>query len=597
VRGRIEQRMTNFSGGVRRVDATLGVLHAGAGGKVTTAGGQASGTKGKREELLDARNMVYDRRTGLLRRRNPHVATISLNAAKITSLMPGSGFTAGAPKQMLASDGANIYDVFVTAPVLAGLTANSLWHSVMFPASGGQGPLWMMNGTEARYWTGAAGAAWTASTGTLPIGKYLAAHGNRVWSVGMVTLAGVSDPKSAYAWSDIGDARSWPAANVNMLDPTDGGELTGIGRVGPYLLLFKRNKTWLVYDLDTGANRQLSASIGCISHRSIVETPRGTFFMSDRGPAICDGSEIRLIDDKLNLIPLIDLTDTQINLTRQVHAVYLNDDIYLNIGQYDPPPGTSHLEYDLSQYDVINDAWWPHSKPMAAMAVWDNNGKPEVFGVDHGGNPGSTTRTLIRLFSPSIGSQYGTDWDGAELTCSFRLRDLDFDSDGYKRLRAVSVEANAYLLGTVYADGVSYSIPGRDLTSATGVQRAVLPRPAAAPRMRRIGVRLGGWPTTVPAPTVGIAFTVPKTGPALISTTASAYVSVAGNSISIDVYLDGVLAANMAMNASIPTATHMMATPAVIARNLTRGTHYVAYRQVSGTSDASDIGAVSVVQP
>lgn len=107
----------------------------------------------------------------------------------------------------------------------------------------------------------------------------------------------------------------------------------------------------------------------------------------------------------------------------------------------------------------------------------------------------------------------------------------------------------------------------------------------------------GGWPTTVPAPTVGIAFTVPKTGPALISTTASAYISVAGNSISIDVYLDGALTANMAMNASIPTATHMMATPGKIARNLTRGTHYVAYRQVSGTSDASDIGAVSVVQP
>lgn len=341
--------MTNFSGGVRRVDATLGVLRAGEGGKVTTAGGRASGSKGRREELLDARNMVYDRRTGLLRRRNGHTAVVSLNTAKITSLMPGSAFPAGSPKQMLASDGAVIYDAGLGSSLLTGLTANSLWHGVMFPQSGGQGPMWMMNGTEARYWTGLAGAAWTASTGTLPIGKYIVAHGNRMWSAGITTLAGVSDPKSAYGWSDIGDARSWPAANVNMLDPTDGTELTGIGRIGPYLLVFKRNKTWLVYDLDTGANRQLSASIGCISHRSIVETPRGTFFMSDRGPAICDGSEIRLIDDKLNLITLIDLTDTQINLTRQIHAVYLNDDVYLNIGQYDPPPGTSHLEYDLSQ--------------------------------------------------------------------------------------------------------------------------------------------------------------------------------------------------------------------------------------------------------
>jgi hypothetical protein len=362
----------------------------------------------------------------------------------------------------------------------------------MFPQSGGQGPMWMLNGIEARYWTGTAGGAWTAATGTLPLGKYMVAHGTRLWVLGLTTFAGVSDPKSAIVWSELGDGRNWPAANVNVLDPFDGGELTGAGRVGPYLLVFKRNKTWLIYDLDTGANRQLSGSIGCISHRSIVDTPRGTFFMSERGPAICDGNEIKLIEDKLNLMPLIDLTDTQANLTRQVHAIYLNDDVYLNIGQY-RSASPSHNEYPLSQYDLINDAWWPHSKPQAAMCVWDGDSHYEAFGIDHAGNPNNTSRYLISLFGPQVGSEFGTDWDGTELACMFRPRDVNFDSDTFKRLRSISVEANACFDMQVFADGVSYAVtPRHDLTSEIDVQRAVIPRPADAPRMRRMGVVMSG---------------------------------------------------------------------------------------------------------
>lgn len=483
--------MTNFSGGVRKVDATL----AAASRHAQAPGGHASGTRGKREELADALNMIYDRRTGLLRRRNPHQIVTSLAAGKVTSLMPGNGFPAGSARQILLSDGANMWRTNGGAPgvaILTGLTVDSLWHGAMFPQSGGQGPMYMLNGIEARYWTGAAGAAWTATAGTLPLGKYIVAAGNRLWVLGMTTFAAASDPKSAIAWSEIGDARNWPAANLAMLDPFDGGELTGAGRVGPYLLVFKRNKTWLIYDLDTGANRQLSSGIGCVSHRSIVETPQGTFFISERGPAMCDGSTIRLIEDKLNLMPLIDFTDTQQNITRQVHAVYLNDDIYLNIGQY-KASAPSHDEYPLSQYDVLNDAWWPHSKPQAAMCVWDGDSHFEAFGVDHAGNPGTTARTLISLFGPTVGSEHGTDWDGSELTAMFRPRDSDFGSDERKRLRSVSVEANACFDAFVYADGAPYLVPNRhDLTSATDVQRAVIPRPSTMPRMRRAGAMFSG---------------------------------------------------------------------------------------------------------
>lgn len=489
MRGRIEQRFTNFSGGVRVVDASLGTAS-----KTSPSPGSAIGPKGKREELLYALNMIYDRRTGLARRRNPHTGVDVLPVVKMTSMMPGSFYPAGSAKQLLLSNGANIYQYTggVPSSVLSGLTADSLWHGVSAPQSGGQGPMWMMNGVEARYWTGAAGGAWTAATGTLPIGKYLAYHGIRVWAAGMTALAGVSDPRSAVAWSEQGDPRNWPSANVTMFDPNDGDEITGIGRIGPYLLVFKRRKTWLVYDLDTSANRQLSASVGCISHRSIVETLRGTFFMTERGPALCDGSEIKLIEDKLNLTSLIDLTDTQANLTRQVHAAALNDDVYLNIGQYKSSP-PSHDEYPLNQYDLINDAWWQHTRPQAAMCTWNQAGTNEVWGIDHGGNPNATARTLIRLFTPLVGSQYATDWSGEELACSFHIRDADFNSDARKRIRSIVVEANAYFNSQFMGDDVAYpTARAYDLTSLDGVQRAVIPRPSALPPVRRIGFVLSG---------------------------------------------------------------------------------------------------------
>ena len=45
--------------------------------------------------------------------------------------------------------------------------------------------------------------------------------------------------------------------------------------VGDMILVFKERKTWVIYDFDTGANRQLSESVGCVSHRSIADTPAG----------------------------------------------------------------------------------------------------------------------------------------------------------------------------------------------------------------------------------------------------------------------------------------------------------------------------------
>lgn len=507
MRGRLERRLLDFSGGIRRADATS-TGTGGKGGVTGTPGSRSQGEKTKRAEVSDALDVIYDRRTGLARRRNGHAQFQDLSglASLLTSVMAGSGLPAGAAKQLLFSNGASIWRFdtaggVVGAAILAGLTAGSLWHSVTAPQSGGQGPMWMMNGSEARYWTGAAGAAWTAASGTLPIGKYLAYHGNHLW-VANTNLA-VSDPKSSLAWSDTSDPRAWPAANVTMFDPNDGDELTGVGRIGPYLLVFKRRKMWLIYDLDTSASRQLSAAIGCISHRSIVETPHGCIFMSERGPAICDGASIKLIEDKLNLMSLIDLTATQLELTRQINAESTGDDYYLNIGQGVDPPGPFGTipDVNLSHYDVLNDAWWVHSCPMAQMVVWSGSGKNQIWAIDHNGFFTSTTRWLVKMFNYESSVKVTDEGFDRALTARLTLRDLDFETDRRKLLRSTTIEANGLILLNWTADGAAVGLANdRDLTSAIGLRRSTWPRPAGLPPAQRFGL-------TVYAGTVGAPLT------------------------------------------------------------------------------------------
>jgi hypothetical protein len=136
----------------------------------------------------------------------------------------------------------------------ATITSGVNWDFVQAAASGGQGPLYAMNGTDTPLqWTGSGNvASWTASSGSVPNGTMCKLHANRVW------VAGVSANPSRLYWSDVGDPRAWPAANVVDLDPQDGDVITGIGTIGPYLLVFKKTKTFVIYDDATGANRRLS---------------------------------------------------------------------------------------------------------------------------------------------------------------------------------------------------------------------------------------------------------------------------------------------------------------------------------------------------
>lgn len=313
-------------------------------------------------EARDARNVQATVR-GAVRKRDgsqsfavPPVALTSLYPSQVPDFLIGAGST-------------SLYSISpagVVASIASGLTDSALWEWIQAPANGGQGPLYGFGGGAARQWTGSGGtAAWTAASGTLPLGKYVIYNGLRVWVAGMAAYGSVPDPGSTLVFSDLGNPRAWPVENVVQFDPNDGEQITGIGSVGPYVLVFKPSKCWAVYDLDTGANRLLAENIGCVAHRSIVETQDGTYFLSrDQGVFRTNGSTVHRLNDKLQ--PVI---DGLVQANRQLAcAAFYRGHYYLSISDAGAA-NTILLDYDLQL-----DSWWLHTLPSAQLALWEPAG-------------------------------------------------------------------------------------------------------------------------------------------------------------------------------------------------------------------------------
>jgi hypothetical protein len=258
--------------------------------------------------------------------------------------------------------------------LLGTFTAGKVWDFIDAPVNGGQGPIYGVNGTDAKYVT-AAGAIgnWTAATGTFPAGaKYLAYVGNRVWAAGMAAYGSVADPASTLVFSNLGDPRDWPAANVVQFDPNDGEAITAIGEVGSGLLVFKRSKAWLVYDLDTGANRPLGVGVGCMSHRSIQQFPQGTVFLGERNVWITDGSATRSISDSIETTIVDQFLSTGIASS----ATSMTDGQRYMLGV-----GTFIYEHDFEL-----KSWWRHQVRGGVLAKTWLGGQTDALHV--GGQSG-----------------------------------------------------------------------------------------------------------------------------------------------------------------------------------------------------------------
>jgi hypothetical protein len=337
------------------------------------------------------------------------------------------------PKFLVAAGGTLIYSIApdgTVTSIATGMTSALRWEWANAPASGGQGPVWGMNGTDTpRQWTGTGNTAvWTAATGTLPNGKFLVYIANRLFVAGMSAYGALVDAGSSIVYSNLGNPRDWPAANVVELAPNDGDAITGLGTSGPYLLVFKTGKAWVVYDLDTGANRALGDGIGCVSHRSIVETPEGTFFLSkDHGVMVTNGSTVKRVSDRV--LPLI-ASMSQAQRAAAVGA-YFNDHYYLSFST-----GGTNNDVTLD-YDVKADAWWIHTLGLQDIAAWEPAGVPQLYGAD--GGVARVSRLFVDGQTQDNGAAFVAYWNGPFHTMGKphlrkRVRQIRFDGKGRLQL-------------------------------------------------------------------------------------------------------------------------------------------------------------------
>jgi hypothetical protein len=279
-----------------------------------------------------------------------------------TNIISLAGVNVGT-NTLIATGGSKIYTVSIGGVVqdISGGVAFSLdarWSFQTGPTPSGQGPVFGMNGIDTPiYWTGAGSVVnWTASVGTVPNGKYTEYAANRIW------VAGVAAFPSRLYFSDIGDPRSWTTTNVVDLDPNDGETITGIVRIGASLLVFKQSKIFVIYDLDTGANRPLSTNVGCVAPRSIATAGTEVFFLSeDQGVFMATASSLTRVSDDIS--PIFDeLTDGVRPLSA---GVFFNDHYYLSC-----PYDGSLVNNMTLDYDTTIKSWWKHSTASNQFCLW-----------------------------------------------------------------------------------------------------------------------------------------------------------------------------------------------------------------------------------
>ena len=359
--------------------------------------------------------------------------SVAFSLAPVT--ISGVGYLIGAAGTKLFS----VTESGEVSVIKEGLTESTspqpLQWSVVQAATGtrvAQGPVYMSNGTDPPlYWTGAAknteAKAWTSNPAkeefadiskTNP--KYLVYFSNRVWAAGFPAAKAEewkNEGESALRWSgsavieklEVADPTQWPVKSVAWFDKDDGSPITGLGVVGPYLLVFKAHKTWVVYGVEPGAegeNRRISDSTGCVASRSIVETPLGTFFLSpDQGVFITNGAKVQ--EMSRNVRPILQGTDPVVSHAARQDRLHLAAAGYLN-GHYYLSYTAQDNSMKTLDYDVQLKSWWLHDLAGNQWVVWE----PAANSASLYTIPNMVNAGVVKAFVPGVYTDSGVSYAG-----------------------------------------------------------------------------------------------------------------------------------------------------------------------------------------
>ena len=285
--------------------------------------------------------------------------------------------------------------------------ADIRWSFAQAPltTTGSQGPIFAMNGVNTpQFWDGNIAnnfADWTQGTPP-PTGRYVMYHANRLWCV-------TGDSRLRYTGftGSSPDMGVWDANDFVDFHPADGQTITGLGTLGPYVLVFKEHKIFRVYDTVTGANSEITKGVGCHAQRSIVETDSGTFFLDDAGVYITDGEKVTEISDPVK--PII--------LDAAEHASFANAAAVYHDNSYWLSLSTDGVANNRTlQYDLASESWWIHDCVSNGFATISTSEGEQIYSAAAGATRGQRAFVPETFQDSSANYAGGTFWVGPHFT-------------------------------------------------------------------------------------------------------------------------------------------------------------------------------------
>jgi len=156
---------------------------------------------------------------------------------------------------------------------------------------------YITNGTDNIHsWDGVATGVNSALTDmgnvNVPKAKYMVFWKNYMFACGDAVLNSASTPNRVY-FSDLGAPDTYThATNYFDVGKSDGQQITGIAPLDKFLVIFKRHSTYVLsgnspddWILSASVNnlQAIENSVGCVSHRSIIQVGNDLWFMADDG--------------------------------------------------------------------------------------------------------------------------------------------------------------------------------------------------------------------------------------------------------------------------------------------------------------------------
>ena len=451
--------IADFSGGIRR---DLGVQGIPLGSCYDACNVEPSGQHGlhRREAAVSL--------VGPLASRQRHLFFSNLYNAS---------YTVGDSDGIMRKDGVNI---------ASGLTTGGYWDWAEAPASaGGAARLYAADGVNAfKVINNTVVANVVASAGALPpvTARHCVWHGGRFFMASGYRL---------YA-SGAGDPTDWSTAvgHGYQVDFDVGSPfvISGLAKCGPYLLVFKQNAVYVVYDLDTGANRPISDTVGAAVHgvnvawRPYCSANGKVYFVNRGGVYVTSGESITKVS-----LGLGDYWGAEYIASRVGRLAYLDGFLMIY-----PQGGTTASS--VLVYDEEFRSWWRHGFNVDDVSWSNAQSSPEEAFVMLN-SPDGVAYYIVEWrphhydFTPTLKQDPGKTGlaisQGATLWKSGAM--VEGQPAHRKRLRSLEIQAKATDPGSwttdlalaVWADGLPFDGGGattsRTLSLAGNTRRVRVP--------------------------------------------------------------------------------------------------------------------------